>query len=76
MSELSVIVQYDPTDFYTPGARFGMLDLSFGVINDNRAPGMQFSVKGQQVKMVGKVPVRQDGAFLKVDKSGGYKWVG
>jgi hypothetical protein len=76
MSELTVIVSSDPTDLYTPGASFGMLDLAFGVVNDNWPPGMRFSVKGQEVRMVGKVPVRQDGARLHVDKSGGYRWVG
>ena len=75
MSELSVIVANDPTGGFTPGATFSMLDLVFGILNDNWPPGMRFSVKGQDVKMVGKVPVRQDGAFLKVDNSGGYKWV-
>lgn len=75
MGELSVTVMHDPAGVYTPGAKFGMLDLSFGVINDNWPPGMRFSVKGQDVKMVGKVPVREDGAFLKVNNSGGYEWV-
>ena len=75
MSELSVIVAHDPTGDFTPGAIFSMLDLAFGVINDNWSPGMRFSVKGQDVRMIGKVPVRQDGAFLRVDKSGGYEWV-
>jgi hypothetical protein len=75
MSELTVIVANDPGGIFEPGASFGMLDLVYGVLNDNWPPGMQFTVKGQDVRMVGKVPVRQDGARLHVDKSGGYKWV-
>jgi len=75
MSELTVIVAHDPADVFMPGASFSMLDLVFGVLNDNWPPGMCFSVKGQDVQMIGKVPVRQDGARLHIDKSGGYKWV-
>jgi hypothetical protein len=75
MSELTVIVAHDPTDFYTSGASFSMLDLACGVLRDNWPPGMHFSVKGQDVPMIGKVPVREDGARLKVNSSGGYKWV-
>ena len=75
MSEFSVIVANDPNGIFEPGASFSMLDLVFGVLNDNWPPRMRFTVKGQDVKMVGKVLVRQDGARLKVDNSGGYKWV-
>ena len=76
MSELTVIVQYDPSDTFTPGeARFSMLDLVFGVLRDNWPPGMRFTVKGQDVRMIGKVPVRQDGARLEINDSGNYKWV-
>lgn len=76
MSELTVIVQYDPSDTFTPGeARFSMLDLVFGVLRDNWPPGMRFTVKGQDVRMIGKIPVRQDGARLEINDSGNYKWV-
>lgn len=75
MSELSVIVAHDPTGLFASSATFSMLDLAFGVLNDNWSPGMRFSVKGQDVRMIGKVPVRQDGAFLRVNGSGGYEWV-
>lgn len=75
MTAKSVCVIADPSGLFTPGeARFTVLDLVFGVKEGTWSPGVRFGLRGHEAKMVGSVCVRDDGAMLKVNGGGTYKW--
>lgn len=75
MTAKSVCVIADPSGLFTPGeAWFTVLDLVFGVKEGTWSPGVRFSLRGHEAKMIGAVCVRDDRAILEINGSGTYKW--
>ena len=69
----SVVMVRDPSKLFDPGATFNLYDLGFGVIEGSWAQGTVFDVDGHVVKLIGSVPVRDDGAFLHC-QPGNFVW--
>ena len=76
MTPRSVIVQYDPSGLYTPGAQFTMLDLAAGIQQEVWPINIVFTIKGRLARMWGKVLIREDDGYILRTRRGQsrYEW--
>ena len=69
-----VIMVHDPSGLFDPGATFNFYDLGYGAIRGSWAQGTVFNVGGHVVKLIGSIPVRDDGAILHC-RPGTLRWM-